>query len=216
MSRSRRWLAAIALTAALLAGCSQGDAPQPSSRATTPAPSATATASPAPTPTPTPTPTPSPTCEAFGTEAASASSDDWGAHLSPVIWGSTMRLGTHDCYDRWVLDFAGATAAPGWSVTPVEASTFTLDPSGEELSPALAGTASLDVAFGAWVDGTPLGEDPYTGPTTLSGTGAIREARILGGFEGISHVGIGLDRSRPYRVTWLEDPVRLVVDVFTG
>ncbi|MDN4477402.1 hypothetical protein QQX10_08710 [Demequina sp. SYSU T00039] len=214
MSRSRRWLAAIALTATLLAGCSQGDVPEPSPSATSQMPSATATPSPAPTPTPTPSPTP--TCEAFGTEEATASSDDWGAHLSPVIWGSTMRLGTHDCYDRWVLEFAGATAAPGWSVTPYEASTFTLDPSGEELTPALAGAASLDVAFGAWVDGTPLGEDAYTGPMTLAGGGAILEARILGGFEGISHVGIGLDQARPYRVTWLEDPVRLVVDVFTG
>ena len=41
-------------------------------------------------------------------------------------------------------------------------------------------------------------------------------ARIVGAFEGITQVGLGLDRARPYRVAWLADPGRLVIDVFTG
>jgi hypothetical protein len=32
----------------------------------------------------------------------------------------------------------------------------------------------------------------------------------------VTQIGLGLDRQRPFRVSWLEDPARLVVDVYTG
>lgn len=218
-------LAAIALTATLVAGCSStpDSSPGPASSAPS-APTATAvtTATPTPraplsgTPGPSATPTAAATCEPFGTTWASASSGDWSADLSATFWGATMRLGVHDCYERWVLEFDGRGEAPGWSVTPHTAVTFTVDPSGEALAPPLAGAASLEVRVGAWYDGTPLGESAYAGPMTLTGAGAIREARIISGFEGMTQIGLGLDRTRPFRVTWLDDPARLVVDVFAG
>jgi len=208
---------AILLTATL-AACTA--TPEPTA---TPAPSATVTATVTVTPSPSgaATAAPEPTgeaCAPFGTDAASASSPDWYADLRAELWGVTMRVGTHDCYDRWVFEFAGEGAMPGWSVTPHDASTFAADPVDEPFAPPLAGAASLDVAFAAWYDGTPLGEAPYAGDRVIvtDGFPAIAEARILTGFEGISHVGIGLDEPRPYRVTWLDDPGRLVVDVYTG
>lgn len=177
----------------------------------TPSPSATASA------TSSGTPDATPTCDTFGTLEASTSSDDWAEQLRSEIWGVTMRVGTHACYDRFVFEFDGDDDMPGWSVTPHDSPEFTADPSGEEIDP-LAGTASLDVAFAAWGDGTPLGEDPFEGELVIltDGFPVIQEARFLSAFEGITHIGIGLSGAQPYEVTWLEDPARLVIDVFHG
>ncbi|WP_062465155.1 AMIN-like domain-containing (lipo)protein [Demequina soli] len=220
-----RWSAAVIVTAALLTGCSSTPGPVESRT-----PSAVASASPTPAPSPTATPTPATTassggasaCEGFGTADASTSSADWSSQLrtapGEALWGVTMRVGTHDCYDRWVFELTGPGSMPGWSVTPIAASTFPGDGSGEDFSPDLQGGASLDVAFGAWFDGSRIDHAPYKGPRQIL-TGAfpaIQEARIVGAFEGITHVGIGLDKARPYKVTWLTDPKRLVIDIFTG
>ncbi|WP_296665846.1 hypothetical protein [Demequina sp.] len=224
MRTGRRLLVAVVAAAALLSGCTSTGEPDQSA-----SPTATATASPAATAataTPTPTPTTSPTaatCEPFGTLDASTSSDDWSAQLrtgagGDALWGVTMRVGTHECYDRWVFEFDGPADMPGWSVTPHASSTFLGDPSGEPIAPPLAGTVSLDVMFAAWYDGTAIEQPTYAGPQQILTTDApaIQEARIVSGFEGISQVGIGLDAARPYRVTWLTDPGRLVIDVYTG
>lgn len=217
------------VTATLLAGCAGG--PQPSTAPTSTRTSSETTSPPA-TASPTGALTASPsatastasptTCEPFGTTTAGASSADWSSQLrtgpAEALWGVTMRVATHPCYDRWVFEFAGTAAMPGWSVTPHDGPTFLADASGEAVSPPLAGTASLDVAFAAWYDGTVIDHDPYAGPKRIGGGAGhvIAEARILGAFEGITHVGIGLDAARPYRVTWLTNPARLVIDVYTG
>ncbi|WP_439645404.1 AMIN-like domain-containing (lipo)protein [Demequina maris] len=214
----RRWPALAVLAVAVLAGCTASPEPEVSPSATASA-SASASASPAASPddsaSPSATATAADGCPAFDTTGASASSDDWSGDLSADLWGVTMRVGTHECYDRWVMEFKGKGAMPGWSVTPHAASVFTVDGSGDDLSPALTGNASLEVSFGAWYDGTVLEKAPYEGPKTVMTGGfvAIQEARIVGAFEGITQVGIGLDSLRPYRVMWLEGPPRLVVDV---
>lgn len=208
-----------------LFGRGGGDAPGVS-----PTPSATAIAEPTPEPTPSPpssaipsaSPTPSAsapgaTCEEFGTDESSNSSSEWSSELRNTIWGVDMRVGTHDCYDRWVFEFAGEGEMPGWSVTVHDSNTFAADASGEDIEP-LAGEAALEVAFGAWYDGTPIDQDAYAGQMEIltDGFPAIQEARIVSGYEGMSQVGIGLDEVRPYRVTWLSDPNRLVIDVYHG
>lgn len=186
--------------------------------------------SPSPSPTPsgnptTPAPTPSPTaaCEPFGTTEASVSSDDWASQLrtdpTQALWGVTMRVGTHECYDRFTFEFDGVGDMPGWRVLPVAGSQFTLDPSDMLLTPPLAGTAALELDFAAWYDGSAAIDEPaFGGPEQILPTQprAIEEVRILGAFEGLSQIGIGLDEARPYRVTWLEGPKRLVVDVYVG
>ncbi len=201
----------MALSLTLLGGCTApgGDGtPSPTSSATEPT---------------TPSPSPSPSCEAFGTTEASVSSEDWSAQLrtdpSQALWGVTMRVGGHECYERFTFEFDGIGAMPGWAVAPHEGSQFNLDPSDLPLTPPLAGTAALELDFAAWYDGSLTIDEPaFAGPEQILPTGleAIREVRILGAFEGISQIGIGLDKARPYRVTWLEEPKRLVVDVYVG
>ncbi len=211
----RRSPYAVLLAAAMLAGCTSSPSPSVTPSAT-PAPTVTATATVTASPSPAPTSSPAPQdCATFGTSAAGASSPDWASSLASGLWGVTQRVGVHECYDRWVLEFAG-DGEPGWQVTPHDASTFATDASGEDLAPPLAGGASLEILVGAWYDGTAISQAGYAGPLSVTGSGAIREARIVGAFEGITQVGLGLDEARPYRVTWLEDPPRLVVDVFTG
>lgn len=181
------------------------------SETASPEPSGTASSSPTATAT-------EESCEDFGGFEASESSDDWFADLAgESLWGVEMRVGTHDCYDRWVFEFDGDGDMPGWAVTPHDSNTFLGDPSGEDIEP-LAGSASLEVMFAAWPDGTPIGGDELEGDTEIvtDGFPAIQEARIISGFEGMTQVGIGLDKSRPYTVTWMEDPGRLVIDVYNG
>ena len=39
----------------------------------------------------------------------------------------------------------------------------------------------------------------------MTGYVALREARNLYAFEGVTQIGLGLDRQRPFRVTWVEN-----------
>jgi hypothetical protein len=127
-----------------------------------------------------------------------------------------MRVGLHPCFDRFVFQFRGTGRDPGWLVA--YESPLTNDGSGELVTPPLRGSAWLLVRFGAWYTGEPVGEPPFSGAKRLVPTGfpALREVRILGGWEGVSSIGLGLDRKRPFLVTWLNDPTRLVVDISTG
>jgi hypothetical protein len=140
--------------------------------------------------------------------------------FSPVatIWGKTMRVAENACFDRFVFEFAGEGAGeePDWAAIPTR--TLLDSETGEPITPRVAGSWYILVIFGAWDTGEPLGEAPFAGPNQIltPGLAAIKEARRLGGFEAISEVVIGVDNPRPYRVTWLDSPRRLVVDVFTG
>lgn len=205
-----------------------GGSPEPEeSTSATPVATVTETVTATPSPSTTPSATASgaasasasaATCKPFGTDQSTESFADWPAELAgESLWGVDMRVGTHDCYDRWVVEFDGDGAMPGWSVTVHDSSTFMADPSGEDIDP-LAGSSSLEVLVAAWFDGTPIGQDAYAGETDIvtDGYPAIQEARIISGFEGITQVGIGLDEARPYRVAWLTDPGRLVIDVYNG
>ena len=55
----------------------------------------------------------------------------------------------------------------------------------------------------------------YTGPTSLQPAGAtrIQQVRKTGDFEGYITWVIGLDTSRPFKVTTQDNPARVVVDV---
>jgi hypothetical protein len=64
-------------------------------------------------------------------------------------------------------------------------------------------------------EGRPDEWPPFEGSDDIvtSGYTALLEARNLYGFEGTTQFGLGLDRVRPFRVSWLDGPPRLVVDV---
>jgi hypothetical protein len=135
-----------------------------------------------------------------------------------------MRVGVHPCFERFVLEFADEgnwpgvpvdrSNIPGWVVaygTPLGEAT------GEPIKPPLRGNAPMTLHFGAWSEGQEWGP-PFEGPTTIypKNTKAIREVRLADAFEGVSVVGIGVDRERPFRAYWLLNPHRLVVDIYTG
>lgn len=67
------------------------------------------------------------------------------------------------------------------------------------------------------VNGTsmPIGAElaglEYTGPDTLA-IGPL-EVREDGTFEDTTHIVIGMDRAREFQVGFLDDPVRMVIDI---
>lgn len=202
---------AAVVAAFTLAACGSGGDPQPT-------PSSTPSV--VPTPTSTATATASPTaepggCTAFGS-TSEASSDDPLAMSSLV--GASMRVGRHDCYERFVFEMTGSGDVPGWSVEYTDP--FIADPTGNVVE--LKGEASLQVIVRVWTvndfEGRPAEWPPFTGPDVIvtSGFVAIQEARTLYAFEGVTQIGLGLDEQRPFRVSWLDGPPRLVVDVYTG
>ena len=134
-----------------------------------------------------------------------------------ALTGASMRVGRHDCFERFVFQMAGVGEAPGWSVGYRDP--MTADGSGEPVD--LRGAADLAVTVGVWTvsdfEGRPEEWPPFEGPDDIVTTGfvALREARNLYAFEGVTQIGLGVDRQRPFRVTWLEGPARLVVDVYT-
>jgi hypothetical protein len=214
MIRMTRWSTALAVL--VLAGCGAGPEPVSSptggSGSAVPPVSPTATATVGPTESPTASPV---ACAPFG-GTGEVDSDDPLA-LS-ALTGASMRVGRHDCFERFVFQMAGAGEMPGWSVGYQDP--MTADGSGEPVD--LRGAADLAVTVGVWTvsdfEGRPEEWPPFEGPDDIVTTGyvALREARNLYAFEGVTQIGLGLDRQRPFRVSWLEDPARLVVDVYTG
>ncbi|MGZ4655223.1 AMIN-like domain-containing (lipo)protein [Oryzihumus sp.] len=204
---------AVLAAGVMLAGCTGGGSAGPTGSAgattsgTTPSASATAI--------PTATPTPSPGCTPFGSTAAKGSTLRPGEQLSGIT-GSSLRTARHPCFDRVVLEFRGPGLIPGWYATYTNV--LRGEQTGEPITPALKGNAFIDVTFGAWYTGEPVGRPAFSGPQQLLPVGypALREVRILDGFEGVSRLGIGVDQKRPFQVAWLKDPYRMVVDIYTG
>jgi hypothetical protein len=227
-SQLARVLAVTAVAAMLTAGCTGGNTKQ--STTATPTPSATATAaassppatmssatmqaepspatsapaapkSPLPATEPVKAP-PFPADTAPDTSAASA-----GAFLSPV----NLRFGVHDGYDRVVLDLEG-TGQPGW------VSQYVTEPraegSGSVIS--LAGTAYLQTTVKGVTYPTEPGAKPYIGPQRFSpaSAGVVKEVVYGDVFEGQAEVYIGLASKQPFRVFLLENPTRIVIDIY--
>lgn len=126
------------------------------------------------------------------------------AKLVPVA----MRTGTHQGFDRVVIELTGE-GRPGWHVDYVpipqqQASGETLKVSGESfLNVNIDGTT---YPFEIGIQGTDLPPTPGAGP-------AVAEVISGGTFEGRSQFVIGLKGNpRPYSVSYLEDPKRLVID----
>lgn len=197
---------------AALAGCASNESPAGSG---SPDPSP-----PSPTQSATVTPSASPTgadgtCEPFGSTEDQESADPLAMS---TLTGASMRLGQHECFERFVFELTGTGDAPGWRVgyrDPIAG-----QGSGDPIE--LLGDADLEIVVQVWTvsdfEGRPDEWPPFEGPDDLVTTGydAILQARNLYAFEGSTQIGLGLDRERPFQVSYLEDPHRLVVDVSTS
>lgn len=217
MQRSHftRLFAVAALGAILTVGCSGGD-PTPTATVTaTSDPATTESATPTPTtesatpstpapevPDDTPAPVPFPANTQPDTSTASAS-----ANLSPV----TIRVAAHDGYDRLVLDLAG-TGQPGWNSRYVDDPRA--DGSGEPID--LEGSAYLQTTVKGVIYPTETGAKEYVGSRRFQPASAVVIEEVVYGdvFEGQAEVYIGLSSKQPFRVFLLEDPTRIVIDIY--
>lgn len=221
MTRSAR-LAAVGLVVVTVGGGLAACSDDPDPRAS-PSPSvATSSAAPTVTPTASATPEPSasspaatatPTAVPAGfavTDVMSARFPDLGGDLGGV---GIVRVGRHSGYDRVVWEFPGP-GAPTYRVRYVD--TPIADGSGDVV--AVTGDAFLEVLItfvGIPEEGVARPADPTA--SALSGTVIAEANAIFGGFEGYGQSFIGVrDRERPFKVTTLTGPTRLVVDIATG
>jgi hypothetical protein len=123
---------------------------------------------------------------------------------------TAIRTGSHDGYDRVVLQFRNDL--PSWRVGYVDQV-----PSESGATVPLEGAASLFVQVDpAWAHDldTPPYAATYTGPRTLTPRyPMLRQVRLVDEFEGHLTFGVGLQRRAGFRVLELRGPARLAIDV---
>jgi hypothetical protein len=124
----------------------------------------------------------------------------------PRLFG--IRTGMHATFDRVVLDLRGG--APGYRVGYVK--TVREDGSGKVVD--LRGNAQLMVRL------TPAQAHRNDGSATYTGSRRImvddpelREVALVGDFEGVVSIGLGVRAKHGFRVLTLHDPTRIAIDI---
>ena len=215
-----RTLAVVAtsVVALALAGCTSDPEPTPMPTVSfEPTTSATTTASASPT---TSSPSSSPSASATATasvpagftldEASSPTFPDLGGNIGGI---GVVRVGHHTGFDRVVWQFPGS-GRPTYRVHYVEEPTA--DGSGDAVD--VAGDAFLEVMIttvGIPSDSTPRPRNASA--ASIAGTVVAQALPVYGGFEGYGQAFVGVrDRERPFKVSVLRNPTRLVVDIYSG
>ncbi|WP_446225350.1 AMIN-like domain-containing (lipo)protein [Nocardia sp. IBHARD005] len=142
-----------------------------------------------------------------------------------LVWGSqdksnpnysqatltNVRAGRHECFDRVVVDLAGPSA--GYLVRYVD--TVTEDGSGAPVP--LRGGAFLQVTVNspAYDNAGNLTYRPTdrTELANVNGYPTLRQIAWAVSFEGQSTIGLGVRARLPFRVSTLDNPTRVVIDV---
>lgn len=198
--------ATAALVAVLASGCGGASTPTPppTPSRTTPTPSATAS----PTSSATTPSTPVELPPGFG--AQRAASKTWPDPAGRLDRGVAVRVARHPGFDRVVYEFAGS-GTPAFQVQYVQDPVA--DPSGLPVDGP--GDAFLKVRVAGL--GYPEASDPAPSPVPtadLAGFVVAQSGVLVGGFEGTGQTFIGVtDGPRPFRVSTLAGPPRLVVDI---
>jgi hypothetical protein len=169
-----------------------------------------ATASPSATPSPAPTASPSP---AAASPSPSGATSELGPFSCATVSGggtagvamTDVRVGTQAGYDRFVINYDGPV--PTFRVTLQPTTTFTQDASGRPLT--LQGSRGILVRVEHGSGGA-----GYQGPRDLKPNyPALKEAQLVGDFEGVTQWGLGIAANSCFRVLTLTGPDRLVIDV---
>lgn len=135
-----------------------------------------------------------------------------------TLTGREMRVGQHPCFDRYVFEMQGTGGEPFWRVGYRDE--LIADPSGQTVP--LRGDADMEIVLSVWTvkpyQGMPADQLPFVGSKEIftSGYTAIQEALVVSSFEGMTQIGLGIDSKRPFKVTYLTGPPRLVVDISTS
>jgi hypothetical protein len=123
-----------------------------------------------------------------------------------------VRVAGHPCYDRIVFEFRDP-GDPGSRVAYVDGP-IVMDGSGDPV--AVQGSTFLEIRMpGASGFDFETSTPHYTGPTrfTPPDTAQVREVVRTGDFEAVLTWVVGLDEPRPFEVSVLHDPARVVVDI---
>ncbi|WP_295625583.1 hypothetical protein [uncultured Corynebacterium sp.] len=124
-----------------------------------------------------------------------------------------VRIGSHDGFDRIVIEFMG-DGAPGYWVRYEDMPTQ--QGSGNPLSVNGDHKLSIDVRG----TGYPFDfnvEDYPSGPVRPADTTAVSEVRGFGTFEGTTQYLAGIDgERRPFKVFKASNPTRLIIDIQTS
>jgi hypothetical protein len=131
------------------------------------------------------------------------------ANAQPTAELTNIRVGAHPGYDRIVFDL---TALPATQNVKYVAQ-LVRDPSGMPVS--LPGNAFLQVTMTGAAAHDANGNPTYTGPQTFTTPqlANVRAVALIGDFEGVVTVGLGLRHRAPVHMFTLTGPNRLVVDV---
>ena len=157
---------------------------------------------PAATPTPTPSATPSQVPQFV---CGGQPSPSQPGTPPPLAYVSAVRTGSHTGYDRLTIEFGNHV--PQAVDIKEQGTTFTMSPSGQSVT--LKGDRGILIT----IHGADL-HTSYTGPTdVVTGDPTIAEVRRVQDFEGVVQMGLGVSGSGCYRVMWLTNPDRLVIDV---
>jgi hypothetical protein len=124
--------------------------------------------------------------------------------------GNAVRTGIHDCHERFVIELQGSGPFPGWDVAYADGPVYAGQSDG---TVAVAGGAALLVRTNAWMQ--TLEGTGYQGPWQIlpANLRAIKELRLVDNFEGQSTWAVGVDERRNFKVSVLDGPPRLVVDI---
>jgi hypothetical protein len=127
--------------------------------------------------------------------------------------GAAIRTGSHDCYERVVIELQGSGTFPGWTVE-YQPDPITLEESNE--TAFIKGDATIIARFGAWMQ--TMDYVGYNGPRDFVPTNVshVVEIRMVENFEGMTRLAIGVDHERPFAAAQLDGPPRLVIDIDTG
>jgi hypothetical protein len=221
-SPTARTVTVLSFAVLALAGCSNDDPPTPmptqssGSTASTPAPSTPAPTTAAPTDTASPSGSPSPSGTAAvpaGFSLKTVSSNGFPALGGDIGAIGGVRVGRHTGYDRVVWEFPGS-GRPSLQVKyvdqPIE------DGSGDVAD--VRGDAYLELLVSSV--GIPPANAPRPGQASaasLAGTVVAQALPVYGGFEAIGQAFVGVRGSeRPFRVTLLRNPTRVVVDIWSS
>lgn len=132
-----------------------------------------------------------------------------GGELIPT----TMRAGSHQGYDRVVIEFAGA-GIPRWWAHYTESTSAP----GSGFPVPYSGNIALEIGLEhtPWPVSQELRDAMLKPHAQTPGAGVVRSVEFVSAFEAQSHFVIGLDKKVPYSITYLDGPPRIVIDFLTN
>ncbi|MDY5584477.1 MAG: hypothetical protein SPG61_01610 [Arcanobacterium sp.] len=140
---------------------------------------------------------------------AASRSDNW-SNIDAQAKYQTHRIGTHAEYDRVVVEYQNedntkqlSWASEGWADEVVE--------DGRGLPYDLDSKRALQIIVGG-LRYTEDGDPEIKDLSTPTGS-ALKKVIVSYPFEGYHLINIGRDSDAPYRVTLLENPTRIVIDI---